>query len=248
MDYARAESLSARPIGAIVQAVGARFIGEPYVVGPLDQTSSEVLVCRLDGFDCFTFVEAALALARGIKQQDVSYAGYAQRTRAGRYRGGQMDGYCSRLHYFTEWIADNERRGVVKNVTQELGGERLDKTLDFMTTHRDRYPRFAEDDSLFACLQEMEERLAERPVYFIPQDHIRAAYDQLQAGDLLAMATDLGGLDVTHTGLAYKGEDGRVGLLHASTDGGVKVSPDLQSYVQNVEHQIGIVVTRPLNP
>lgn len=246
--YARAQDLHERPIGEVMQAVGLQLAGEPYVTFPLDQTDEEQLICRLDGFDCFTYVDAMLALGRGIKAQDYSYERYAQNTRDQRYRGGEMDGYCSRLHYFSEWIQDNEARGNVRDITEEIGGQRLDKQLTFMSEHRESYPRFAENDSLFQCIEEMEEELADLALYHIPQDSIRAVYDRLQTGDIVAASTNVEGLDVAHTGLVYKGEDGSTGLLHAATSGGVKVSPDLQAYVQSVDRQIGIVVARPLDP
>ena len=53
-------------------------------------------------------------------------------------------------------------------------------------------------------------------------------------------------LDVTHTGMVYKGDDGSTGLLHASTSGGVKISPDLEDYVQGMKSQTGIIVARAL--
>ncbi len=250
VSYAQAENLSAQPTGAVMQALGEQLIGAPYVVGPLDGTDEETLVCRLDGFDCYTFVDAMLAMARGVTAGDYSYDGYARRTLEQRYRGGEKDGYCSRLHYFTEWIADNARRGHLRSITREIGGEPLEKDLSFMTEHRDRYPRFADDgsaahDSLFQCIRGMEARLDTLTIYHVPQARIAEVYDRLQAGDVVAFSTDIGGLDVTHTGLVYKGADGSTGLLHASTSGGVKVSPDLQRYVENVPRQVGIVVARP---
>src|SRR5258707_14324698 len=40
-----------------------------------------------------------------------------------RYRGGHCNGlYTSRLHFMEDWIYDNERRGLVKNLTVSLGG------------------------------------------------------------------------------------------------------------------------------
>lgn len=245
MERAVEEDWHERPVGELVQAVGLQFRGQPYEAGMLDEPDTETLICRLNGFDCVTFVETSLALARIIRAQDYTYDAFLRHVRDTRYRGGQMDGYCSRMHYFTEWIADNAARGAVRDVTQEVGGERLDKTLGFMSAHRDAYPRFATDDALYRCIQEMEARLADHEIYYVPQDRIHEAYDQLQAGDLVALATDIEGLDVTHTGLVYKGPDGATGLLHASTTGGVMVSPDLQAYVQNVDVQIGIVVARP---
>jgi hypothetical protein len=85
-------------------------------------------------------------------------------------------------------------------------------------------------------------------LFYIPQERIVEAYAELEPGDIIATATHIKGLDVTHTGLVYDNSDGTRGLLHASTSGGVKVSPDLQSYVQGVDATIGIIVARPLEP
>ena len=248
MDYARQERLYERPIGEIVQAVGEQFLGAPYVAGMLDEGTEETLRAPLDRFDCVLFIETALALAQGIAVQDYAYDSFLQRLEDVRYRDGAMDGYCSRLHYFSEWIRDNERRGHVQNLTGELGGEPLGKTLNFMSTHRASYPRFADNDSLFQGIQAMERDLEGTDVSYIPQDRIRDVYGQLRAGDLVAFATHIDGLDVTHTGLVYAREDGSKGLLHASTSGGVTIAPDLQSYVENVKSQIGVVIIRPADP
>lgn len=247
MEMARARALHERPLGEVMQAVGLHFAGTPYVAGTLDEPAEETLVVDLGGYDCVTFVETALALARGIVQDDYTYATFLDHLRSQRYRGGRLDGYGSRLHYFSEWIADNEARGAVENLTRALGGERLDKRLTFMSAHRDSYPRLAASDSLYERLRAVEADLADLELYVIPQARIRAVYDQLQAGDIVATATPIEGLDVTHTGLVYAGADGRKGLLHASTSGGVKVSPDLQTYVENNRSQLGIVVARPVD-
>jgi len=246
MTYARSENLHELPIGEIMQALGLRFTSMPYMAGLLDAPAEETLVCRLDGFDCVTFVESALALARGVRAEDYSYETFSRNMLDQRYRGGAMEGYCSRLHYFSEWIADNEERGTVRNITLDLGGTPLDKHLTFMSEHRESYPRFVENDSLYQCIREMEAMLADMKLYYVPQDHIDIVYQSLQAGDIIAIATSIEGLDVSHTGLVYKDAGGKTGLLHASTTGGVKVSPDLQAYVQNNRSQIGIVVARPL--
>ena len=94
----------------------------------------------------------------------------------------------------------------------------------------------------------MEHRRADLEHYTIAQDRIRAVYDRLRPGDIIATSTHIEGLDVTHTGLVYAHGGGGIGFLHASTSGGVKVSPDLQDYIQNNKVQIGIVVARPVDP
>jgi len=249
IQHAMATSPDTTAIGPLMQEIGLFFRGRPYLAGTLDQPETETLVVRLDGFDCVTFIETVLAMARSAKAGDSTYAGFARRLAEQRYRNGTLQGYCSRLHYFTEWLANNEEKGIVERLDDDLGGRRMTDTLNFMSTHRGSYDRFATNDSLYACVQAMEEGLQaqqqRRPVHYVPQDSIRAVYDQLQAGDIVAMATSIGGLDVSHSGLVYAHDDGSKGLLHASLSDGIVVSPDLQRYVQTIDNQIGIVVARP---
>lgn len=245
MTTARSEAWHQRPLGEVVQAVGLFFEDTPYVAGLLDRLPEETLVASFDGFDCVLLVETAVAAARTIRRQNYSFEGFLGQLESLRYRSGVMDGYCSRLHYFSEWILDNERRGTVRNITADLGGERLEKRLNFMTSHRDSYPRIVANDSLFVGIRDMEASLSGIEIFYIPQDRIRDVYDRLQAGDIIATATRIPGLDVSHSGLVHR-QGSRVGFLHASTSGGVMVSPDLQGYVENIDIQIGIVVARPL--
>ena len=252
LQTALSSSEDTNSIGRVMQDVGRHFRGRPYRTGTLDAPTTETLVARFDGFDCVTFVETALALARTAQASDTTYAGFARRLAEQRYRDGGPVGYCGRLHYFTEWITDNAKRDHVRRLGAQLGGRPLRDTLDFMSTHRSAYDRFATDDSLFACVQDMEARLRTHqrrdPVRYVPQDSIRAVYDQLRAGDIVALVSSIDGLDVAHTGLVYVHPDSgpdTVGLLHASLTDGVTVSPDLQRYVQTIDRQIGMVVARP---
>ncbi|MDZ4699523.1 MAG: DUF1460 domain-containing protein [Rhodothermales bacterium] len=246
MAFARANRLSEKPIGEIMQALGETLVETPYEAGTLDRNEEETLVVGFMGFDCVTFVESMLAMARGIRDEAYNYASFARHLTEQRYRDGQLEGYCSRLHYFSEWIEDNGRRRIVAPLTESLGGIPLEKSLTFMSEHRASYPQLVRSDSLFGELRTIEGRLQSLRLTYIPQERIHEVYERLQAGDIVALATDIEGLDVAHTGLVYAFGDGRIGLLHASTSAGVTVSPDLQSYVENNRRQIGIVVARPL--
>jgi len=245
MQRAEAEGWHQRPFGALVQHVGLSFRGAPYAEGLLDESLEEHLVVDLKQFDCVTFVEIALAMARGIAAEDYAYDTFTAHLQDQRYRDGQIEGYCSRLHYFTDWIYDNATRGTVTDLTASLGGIPMDDPPTFMGRHRQAYNQLAASDSLYEELLQVEAVIAAQPRYYIPQDQIHEVYAQLQSGDIIALATDIDGLDVSHTGLVYRGPEGTVGLLHASLEDGVKVSPDLQRYVQNNRRQIGIVVARP---
>ena len=242
--FAAEHNLAARPIGEVVQAIGVELIGVPYVEGALDKPEVESLVVDLGGFDCVTYVENVLAIAGAIQAGEPTYARYTQNLKNLRYRGGGLDGYCSRLHYFSDWMRDNARRGNVELVSRDFG-QPFDKTINFMSEHRDAYPKFATDDSLFACIATMEAGLMDHEMYYVPQSEIESIYDQLQAGDIIATTTDIDGLDVTHTGFVFK-DDARTGFLHASLTGEVKISDDLSDYINGNKVQTGIIVARPL--
>ena len=91
----------------------------------------------------------------------------------------------------------------------------------------------------------MEKKLEQLTFNYLPTHNIRSIYHQLKPGDIIGIATNIKGLDFTHTGLVYQDRRGNIGLIHASPAGQVVIAKDLQSYVQNVRNAIGIVVSRP---
>ena len=247
LDDAVAQDVASREYGEIVQWVGEQLIGRPYVAGMLDAPASETLVVDLTAFDCVLYIENVLSLSHAIATGQASYQTYADGVRTLRYRDGTLDGYCSRLHYFSDWIRDNERRGALQNVTQAIGGEPFEKRLTFMGEHRDAYPKLA-SDSTYACILDMETSLADAALFYVPQSRISGVYDSLRPGDIIATATSIGGLDVTHTGFVHK-TAAHTGFMHASlSSNAVKISDDLESYVQGISSQVGVVVVRPLDP
>jgi hypothetical protein len=133
----------------------------------------------------------------------------------------------------------------VTDITAQLGGERLEKEINFMGTHRKSYP-FLQDDKNYQDILAMEARMKQHQIWVLPQDKIRAIENKIQAGDILALATSIKGLDVTHTGLATK-VNGRLHLLHASSKNKeVEVSEKpLVDYLKGIKSNIGIIVVRP---
>jgi Protein of unknown function (DUF1460) len=247
MQFAIAQKLHQKNMPEIMQAIATQFVGTPYQAGLLDIAPKEKLVLALDKFDCVLFVEAVVAIARGVAAQDYEFATFAERISEQRYRDRQLDGYCSRMHYFSEWISANQARGTVKQITQDLGGIKTPKLLNFMSSHRQKYSQLKSDDT-FKCVVEMEQRLADLDFIYIPTDKIKQAYSKMQPGDIVAIATKIEGLDFTHTGLVYRNADRSIALIHASPSGAVKISPDLQTYVKQVKDQAGIVLVRPVDP
>jgi hypothetical protein len=248
MQMAIAQNLHQKPIGEIVQTIAEQLEGSAYKEGLLDRSPQEQLVISLSQFDCVLLVETVLALARGVAVQDYAYATLAQNVESLRYANGELNGYCSRLHYFSGWINDNQKRGQVIEIGDRLGGIPLNKPLRFMSNNWQLYPKLLASKDNLNCIVAMEKGIDTKQIAYVPTEKIRSIYSQLQPGDIIAIATEIEGLDVTHTGLAYRHSDGSFGLIHASPVGRVVVSADLQAYIARQPQAIGILVARPVDP
>ena len=166
-----------------------------------------------------------------------------------RYRGGRCMGYLSRLHYFTEWLLDNEQRGRLKILRNLPGSVPLSLSLNFMSTHSHLYPRLAGQAILVDSLRVLEQRLTNITLSYLPNSEIAAAEVHLEEGDVIAFVTEVEGLDVSHTGLAMFRDD-RLYLLHASTRRNVvERSPQvLSEYIKGMPGVVGIMVARATVP
>jgi hypothetical protein len=240
------EGVKSLPIGDAIVMIGKSFVGTDYVAGTLDKNMSEGLVINLTGLDCVTFVENCLTFARCVKQGKTSFDDYKAELKKIRYRDGLIDGYGSRLHYFCDWIYDNEAKGIVKDISAEIGGVAYNKKIDFMTTHTKSYKQLT-DDSNLSAIAASEDAINSRYYYYIPTKDISKSYDLMLSGDIIATTTNIGGLDVTHTGYVYK-EGGGTYFMHASSKSKqVIISPEeLQEYVASDSKKTGIMVARPL--
>jgi len=156
----------------IVQAIADRLLGATCKAGLLDKSNREKLVISLEEFDCVLFVETVLALSRSIAVQDYSFQTFSDRVSELRYRNGIMDGYCSRLHYFSEWILDNQRRGIVQSVAQYMGGRPLNKRVNFMSNHWQSYPQITSSEANYQCIAAMEKKIGKIDIEYIPINRI----------------------------------------------------------------------------
>lgn len=241
------EGISKLPIGDTITEIGKSFLGTEYVGGTLDKdTKIEKLVINLTGLDCVTFVENSLVFARCVKKGKTSFDDYHAELQKIRYRDGIIDGYASRLHYFCDWIYNNEDKGIVKNITAEIGGIEYNKTINFMSTHTKSYKQLLNKTELEG-IKICEEAINSRYYYYIPTKSISKVYDSLQSGDIIATTTNIEGLDVTHTGYVFK-EGGRTYFLHASSKSKEVIisSNELQEYVSEDSKKTGIMVARPV--
>ncbi|GAA4395532.1 hypothetical protein GCM10023187_02530 [Nibrella viscosa] len=231
-------------------AIGKTFLGRPYVAHTLDRNPEEKLVVNFREFDCTTFVEIAMALALGWhelgdKQNLTQYNQLFQKYLTNiRYRNGIINGYASRLHYFSEWLIDNERQGLIRDVTGEIGGIQVSKPVSYMTACTWKYPKLS-DSTVYRQIAECEATISRQAFWFIPKKQIPAVESRLKEGDIVMLTAARTGLDMKHVGLVVW-QNGRPYLLHASSEyGAVMITKQpLADYVQGNKSFSGIRVAR----
>lgn len=253
----RAEGLASpdASLGAAAARVGELAAGTPYKAFTLDayikaggDPATEPLEVSLTSFDCVTLVESCLALARLAADEGApTWEGFGREVERMRYRGGVRTSYASRLHYFSEWISDGAKRGLVQDLGAELGGEPDTRPLRFMSAHGDRYAAFTHLAE-WEKVREMERSLDGSTRMVVPTARIPEVQDRIRTGDVLAFATDIVGLDVTHAAFAYRTSDGVLRVLHAPLSGGVVevTGTALPDYVAAIGLSTGILAARPL--
>lgn len=208
----------------------------------------ESVVVNLREFDCTTYIETVVALTQTVRSQDHSFDNFIKNLKTLRYREGVLNGYSSRLHYFTDWLYDNEKSGVLENLTTLLGGIREDKQLNFMSTHREAYSQLKLNDSNLSEIIDIEKEINDRGcISYIPKSKIADIDSRIPHMSIIAFATSINGLDVTHTGFAYQ-KDGGLIFIHASSAKNKVIidSLSLSEYCNLQKSCTGIIVAKLL--
>ena len=242
------KKLSDKPISEIISEIGRSFLNTEYKAFTLEQVGKEQLVIHLTGLDCTTFLENTLTISRCIKKQKTSFEDYQNELTNIRYRDGKLNGYPSRLHYFSDWIYNNSKKGIVKDVTKEIGGKPIKFNVFFMSKNPDKYKKLTESPEFIPLIAKQEKEINKRKYYYIPKENVSTIEDKIQNGDLIAITTNLPGLDVGHVGIAVKESDGRIHFLHAPLSGSkVQISEKpLPEYLAAIKKHTGIIVLRVL--
>jgi hypothetical protein len=232
----------------LITETGSRFLGAPYEPDTLEAKGPEELVVNLRAFDCITFVENAVVLAGLISAGKTDFADYLAALERIRYRRGRCDGYPSRLHYFTDWLYYNGRKGLVRDITREIGGVSFRKAFHSLTDRREDHPGL-KDPEAFRRLRLIEGICSRRNHSYIPKADLARRERRIAGGDIIAITTDEKGIDVAHAGLAVRlGEEIR--LLHASRAAGrvVLAEVPLKSYLRARRSRTGVIVGRAILP
>lgn len=240
------KKLAAKPINEIITEIGKSFIGTNYTAGTLDIGKEENLIVFLVGLDCYTFLESSLVFSRCIISSKTTFKDYLMELEKIRYRGGKLNEYPSRLHYFSDWIFDMNKRKIGKDITKEIGGKRYKKKINFMSTHVDSYRQLKNNPKFVKEIARIEKQISSRKYFYIPQEDISNIENKIQSGDIIGITTNIEGLDIAHTGIAVRMNDGRIHLMHAPNVGyKVQITEKtLADYIKGNKKQTGIMVLR----
>lgn len=227
----------------IIGKVGRTFIGTEYTASTLEVPGKEHLVVFFNNLDCTTFLETTVALSQSVLQSDSTFTGYTQRLTALRYRNGIINEYPSRLHYFSDWLYDNIKKGIVEDRTKAVGGEKIQFAVNFMSTHPESYKQLKENPDFVTVIKQQEAAINARTYWYIPKEKVAKMQDKINEGDLIAITTNIKGLDIGHVGIAVK-EQGVTKFLHAPLVGSkVQISSDdLAGYLAKIKKHTGIIV------
>lgn len=234
------------PTPVLMVKTGTYFLGTPYVAHTLE-TEPEQLVVNLRGMDCTTFAENCLAISKTIQSGNHTFEQFAQELKDIRYRDGKIDGYPSRLHYFSDWIFDNQQKRLVQDISKKIAATPYDKEVDFMSTHPESYDQLKDSAELVQRIAQQEKDINSRQLFYIPENKIAEVEDQLMDGDIVGITTGIEGLDIAHAGILVR-KAGRIHLMHASSVAEEVVISErtLEEYLLNSKSATGVMVARPL--
>src|SRR5947208_6157196 len=220
---AKAENWKALPIGERTAAVGQALVGTRYKHFTLEiDNRIESPSVNFNGVDCWTFFEIALGFARMLNEPESNWTPerLLYYIELDRYRGGQCTpDYLSRPHYLEDWLYANDRRGLVEDLTRDLGGQSVPHSAREMSVGWRHYRYLAANRSLLGPLARMEANVSSRSLYEIPKSRVAKIEPKLRSGDIIGIISrDRKGVYSTeHVGLALRTSDGVLIFYHSSS-------------------------------
>ena len=197
-----------------------QFIGVPYVAHTLEVNDHEQLVVNTRQLDCTTLVETVTALKLCNDRGRRTWADYVRMLTMLRYRQGVLDGYPSRLHYFSDWIRDKVQMQLVNDIQQPNPPFSAVQTVNvsYMSTHPEAYKALKANAALVPQIRQQEQSLSGQKARYIPKSAVRNTKllrTTVKDGDIIAITCNKAGLDIAHLGFAVWRKDG-LHLLNAS--------------------------------
>ena len=184
--------------GDKVALISETFLKTPYLANTLigSAETSEVFTLRLDGVDCFTFLDYVEALRRSV-----DFEGFKEALRYIRYRNGKVT-FLDRNHFFSVW--GNTPLAPLRDITAQVGGTNVRWV--------EKYLNQKGDGTLYLPGYPVKKQVI---AFILPEAIDAVLLSRLQSGDYIGIYSPLPGLDVSHTGIIIK-KGGGTFLRHAA--------------------------------
>jgi hypothetical protein len=240
------------PLGERVNHFALALQGTPYVNYTLElHDRIEAPSVNMNGMDCWTLFEIALAMGRLVALHPPPYTPQEmlRLIELDRYRGGRCTGqFDSRLHHLEQWVHDNQQRGLVQNITPSLGGIPLRREMSYMGAKPHLFRQLKADPSMVPEFIRIENELSRRGISYIPKSQVAQIEPKIRNGDIICIVTNWHGAYTSHVGVASRDKKGVLRFLHASRNHRRVVLDDrLSIYLKKFSTHAGIYVVRPLD-
>jgi hypothetical protein len=242
------------PIGQCMTHVAMELEGTPYVGFTLEiDKDHEICSVNLKGLDCVTFFEDTLDFSRMLKKGGRTPEAMLAEVTLTRYRGGRIGDFTTRLHYTTDWMYDNEKKGVVKVLAPNLpNAAKFTQKVGIMSEKPKNYRQLVAHPEFIAVIKKYEDEINARDTMYVPMDKLAEAQPHLKSGDIVGVATTESGIDIAHTGLVIADASGMLHFMDASSSArNMKVTLEKGpiSKAFNWSSKLtGAVFARPLEP
>ena len=252
------KAISLPPKTCLTVFFGNKLAGLPYKSGTLEKNyvgrggcGQEQLIVNTREFDCTTFVETVLALARTAERSKHSFNDFCNNLQAFRYQQGTIADYTSRNHYFSTWIDNATSSSIMYEVvpTDKALCRKRKLNIHYMTSHPERYHALQgeRNEDYLRKIKQMEQRQNMKEVTYIPKNVLnnpRNLLSFIKDGDIVAIETSKEGLDTSHVGIAVWSSDNRIRFIHASSAYHKVVTSPVYTYLKKQKHAIGIRILR----
>jgi N-acetylmuramoyl-L-alanine amidase-like protein len=200
-----------------IDVLSRRLFGYPYQSDPLigSAETAEVFTASFEGFDCVTYQETIVALARASNVDD-----FADLLRRIRYDKGRVE-WPRRNHYMTDWIRNNLREGILRRISM-------------------RAVPTAGKVRILNVVRGLPARRAQ--MKWVPKAALTRLEPHLQTGDLIFFVSTRKNLDVFHTGIIVRVGQ-KLLMRHASRSQAMVVEQELREFCK-ANRMAGVMVAR----
>jgi hypothetical protein len=232
-----------------------RFQGYPYGAGTtkdLAGLKSGQTMVNFESMDCVTFIENYWATYQAYKQlrhyrhkrQPLTDKDYFNAFVHGlnevRYYQGHNCSWDDRIYYFTAALEALEEKGWLMDIGTRAGIP-MSKKIHYVSSNKAKFAGIQD----WKRIKHIEQQLTRANLHYFPLDDIDHYQSIAKTGDIIALATNVPGLDVSHCGFIHQEGDCTYFSHASSTRKKIVFKEELLQYLSTRNTITGILVYRP---